>query len=140
MKKAILLLSTLALFLTSCNSDDDSGNQDIIIGTWTYHQLFVNGVGQNLTDCEMQETFIFAADGTVFYEYYEEDQGACVLEEDVSGTWTNDGDSIYTLTVDGESSSEELTFEGNTFYFEYTEAVDPLDPVLVTFREVYIKN
>ena len=139
MKKLSLLLCALSIIFSSCSSDDDSGSQDPIVGTWTFHQFFEDGVQQSITACEMQETFTFSSNGTTFYEFYEDTQGACELEESINGTWSSEG-NVYTLTVAGESSSEEITFEGNTFYFEYTEFPDPTDPVPVTYREVYIRN
>ncbi len=45
----------------------------------------------------------------------------------------------YTITINGESETEELVFEDNTFYFEYTE-IDPINQTTITFKEVYIKN
>jgi len=140
MKKLVLLLSVCALMLTSCNSDDDSGSQDLILGTWTYHKLFIDDVEAQLTACDMQETFVFNENGTYSYAYYELIQGVCELEESDSGTWANDGNSIYTLSINGQTASEDITFEDNMFYFEYAEIGDPADPVLVTYKEVYISN
>ena len=140
MKKLILCLSVFVLVFTSCSSDDDSDSQDSIIGTWTFHKSFIDDVEQTLTSCEMQETFTFNSDGTVSYKYYEVIQDICELEESTSGLWANDGNSIYTLTIEGENSSQEITFEANTFYFENADAIDPLDPVLVTSRQVFIRN
>lgn len=140
MKQIILLFTVFALLCTSCNSDDDAGSQDPIIGTWTYHQSFVDGVEEPLSNCEMQETFIFSSDGSVYYEYFEIIQGNCELEESVTGSWINNGNGNYTSIVEGSSSSQDVTFDGNTFYYEYSDAVDPLDPIFVTYREVFIKN
>ena len=140
MKKLILCLSVFALMFTSCGNDDDTGFQDSIIGTWTYHKLFIDDVEQVLTSCEKQEIFTFKIDGTVSYKYYEVIQGICELEESASGTWSNDGNNTYTFTVEGNSSSEALTFVNNTFYYEYSDLIDPFDPVFATYREVYIRN
>ena len=140
MKNLILLLSIFMFVFTSCNSDDDAGSQDPIIGTWTYHKLIIDDVEEPLSACEMQETFIFSSDGTVYYEYFEIIAGNCELEESVTGTWSNNGNGNYTNVVEGSSSSQDVSFEGNTFYFEYSDALNPLDPVLVVHREVFIKN
>lgn len=138
MKKLVLLLSVFALVFISCSSDDDSSSQDPLIGTWKYHNYIVNGVEDTPTDCEMQETFVFSSDGTFDYTYYEEDfEDNCVLEESISGTWTNDGNEIYTQNIEGESYSQELGFEGNTFYYE---DVYTFEGVTYTEREVYIKQ
>lgn len=140
MKKLILFLSVFTLVFSSCGNDDDSSSQDQIIGTWTFHKLFIDDIEQSLTSCQMQETFNFKSNGTVSYKYFEVIQGVCELEESNSGTWSNDGNSIYTLKIEGNNSSEELTFVANTFYFEHSDAIDPLDPVFATYKEVYIRN
>lgn len=140
MKKLILLFSVFTLVLMSCSSDDDSGSQDPLIGTWTYYKTFADGVEEPLTACDMQETFVFNSNGTVSYKYYEIIGGVCELEESASGTWTNDGNGIYTSILDGESTSQEITFDGNTHYFEYSEIVGTSDPVIIIYREVFIRN
>lgn len=139
LKKLVLFLSALAITFSSCNNDDDNSTpptsmQDPIIGTWTYHKSFYNSVEVVLTDCEKQETFVFATNGTVNYRYYEEDTSEnCLLEEDASGTWTNNGNNVYGLDLGSGSSNRTLTFENNTFYY---------DDIYVdeTYREVYIMN
>ncbi|WP_298237369.1 lipocalin family protein [uncultured Algibacter sp.] len=134
MRKLILLFSILTLVLTSCSSDDSSSSQDLIVGTWTYYKAFTNGIEEVLSDCEKQETFVFSSNGVIDYTYYEEDGlGNCLLEESISGSWINEGNNVYTLTFAGESSSETLTFENNTFYYEETSGTD-------VYKEVYIKN
>lgn len=135
MKKAVLFLSFLTLIFTSCSSDDDSSSQqDPIIGTWKYHKAFVNGVEQTLTDCEKQETFVFKSNDTVDYKYYEEEvSGNCLLEEDASGTWSNNGNNLYALDFGFGPTTQALTFENDTFYFDDVYEGD-------TYREVYIRN
>lgn len=135
MKKAVLFFSIFTVIFTSCNSDDDgSSQQDPIIGTWKYHKTFVNGMEQILTDCEKQETFIFMSNNTVEYEYYEEDESDnCLLEENASGTWSNNGNNEYALDFGFGPTSRTLTFENNTFYYD-----DVFEDF--TFRDVYIRN
>lgn len=140
MKKLGLFLFTLTIVFSSCSSDDDSGSQDPIIGTWNLHQRFVNDVEEVLNSCQMQETFTFSANGSVMYEYYEDNNGNCDLEEAFTGTWSNEGSSNYNLTAFGESSVQNLTFEANTFYYEFTDSDGGVDPVINTIREVYIRN
>lgn len=144
MKRLILLLSIIALVFTSCGSDDDGGSsQDPIIGTWKYHKYFENGVEQTVTVCEKQETFVFNSNGTFEYAYYEEDiDDNCVLEESFSGTWSNDGNGMYTQYIGGDAYSRQITFENNTFYYEdvydFGTPNDTSDDI--TDKEVYIKQ
>ena len=135
MKKLILLFSVAAFLFTSCNSDDDSSSsQDPLIGTWTYYKTFTNGNEEVLSVCEKQEMFTFNSNGSVDYEYYEEDAlGNCLLEEDISGTWTNESNSMYALDFGDGPSTQTLSFENNTFYYDDIDGSD-------TYREVYIRN
>lgn len=141
MKKLILLLSVFVLTFTSCNNNDDDSPPppavNPIVGTWTYHKSFENNVEQTLTDCEKQETLIFNADGNYMYTYYEVISGTCQLEESTSGTWTNEQNSMYTITVGNESSTEPVTFENNTFFIIDTETIQG---ETITYKEVYIKQ
>jgi len=136
----MLLFIAAAFTFTSCGNDDDGGNQDRLIGIWTLENIFENGIEDpELTDCDRQETFSFDADGTAENKiYYQEDEdGPCVLDETETGTWENDGDGSYILTSEFGSFSVDITFEGNTFYFEdvYTD-----EGMTFTDRYVYIKN
>jgi hypothetical protein len=135
MKKLILLFSVISLALTSCNSDDDSSSsQDQIIGTWKFHKFFTNGVEETLTDCEKQETYTFRSNGTVDYMYYEQDLSSnCILEEDVTGTWENDGNNNYAVDFGDGPSTQAVFFQNNTFYFEDVFEGD-------TYRQVYIRD
>ncbi|MGJ8591674.1 MAG: lipocalin family protein [Aquaticitalea sp.] len=136
MKKITLLLCALTFVFTSCNNDDDDSTStlDPIIGTWTYHKSFYNGVEVSLTDCEKRETFLFMADGVVDYKYYENDtSGNCLLEEDASGTWTNNENNVYAIDFGSGPSANTLTFENNTFYYDDVYVDD-------TYREVFIRN
>ena len=141
MKKLTLMLCALTFIISSCSSDDDSSSgQDPIIGTWNLHQRFTNDVEEVLTSCQKQETFTFSSDGSAQYEYYEINNENCVLEESFTATWSNEGNNNYDLTAFGETSTQNINFEGNTFYYEFTDSDDDIDPVFNTIREVYIKN
>ena len=140
MKKLVLLFVAAAFTFTSCGNDDDSGDQDKIVGKWNLHKIFENGVeDEELTDCDRQETLTFNEDGTFENKFYEQEEvgDPCLLNETDSGTWTNDGNSEYILNSAFGSFTVDITFEGNTFYFEdaYTD-----DGMTVTDRYVYIKN
>ncbi|MCF6294413.1 MAG: lipocalin family protein [Flavobacteriaceae bacterium] len=133
MKKLILLFSVFALMLTSCNKDNDTPSQDSFIGTWTYYKSFENDVEIELSDCDLQDTIQVNADGTFSFSDYDDFAGPCELDFSGTGTWENVGDGNYSTTIDGETSVVNLTFEGNTFYFEEVDED-------ITYREVYIRN
>ena len=143
MKKLILFLSVFALVFTSCSSDDDSGSgQDPFIGTWKYFKYIQNGVEQTLDSCDIEETLVVAANGDYMASFYYEIDGNCELDEAVSGTWQNVGNSSYALTIEGFTYTEQVTFEGNTFYYDYIDDNGTPDDTSddITEREVYIKQ
>ena len=143
MKKLILCLSVFALVFTSCSSDDDSSPaQDQLIGTWNYYKYFENGDELPLEPCESEETIVFSANGDLSFADYIDNAGACEIDEAATGTWANLGSGSYSITIFGFTSTEDITFEGNTFYFEYTDdngtLTDPSDDIV--YREVYIRQ
>jgi hypothetical protein len=116
MKKTILLLCVLALLFSSCNKDDDNGpSQDLLIGTWKYSNAFEDGVEISLSDCEKSETQIFNADGTFTVTIFDDFDGPCIEDFTFSGTWSNSGNSIYTVTALGETFSQAISFQDNTY-------------------------
>ncbi len=133
MKKLILLFSVFTLILTSCSSDDDTTPQDPFIGTWTYYKLFENDVEVELSDCTLQDTIQVNANGTIVFSYYEDFNNPCELVGTDNATWENVGAGNYSTTFEGETFVENLTFEGNIFYFEDIDGE-------FTYREVYIRN
>ena len=139
MKKLILLAIAAVFTFVSCSEDDDAGSQDQIVGVWTLHKEFENGVEEFLTDCEKQEKLVFNNDGTFLYEYYyqEDEMSDCILDEESSGTWSNDGNNSYAVSTDFDNVALDIIFEGNTFYYEdvYTEGEET-----ETYRIVYIRN
>jgi len=143
MKKLILCLSVFALVFTSCSSDDDSSpSQDPLIGTWNYYKYFENEVELPLEPCESEETIVFSANGDLSFTDYIDNAGACEIDEATTGTWANLGSGSYSITIFGFTSTEDITFEGNTFYFEYTDdngtPTDPSDDIV--YRDVYIRQ
>ena len=140
MKKLVLLLSVLALVLTSCRSDEDNSNdlsQELLIGTWTYFKTFEDGVEIVLSDCEKQETQVFNTDGTFTITEYDDFDGPCVLDGTFSGTWVNSGDGIYTVTAFGQTFSQAITFEGNTYSVVYAEDDGA---GMIEYIDTYIKS
>lgn len=141
--KKLLLLSVIALTVMACPSDDDTPpvNETSIVGTWKFLESFENGVLEENELCDTEETLTFAANGDFIGESYDDfnTPGTCELEDTATGTWTNTG-NLYSITIEGETATEEITFESNTFFIEYTEAVSDVDPTIVTYKQVYIKQ
>lgn len=144
MKKLILLLTAFTFVFTSCSSDDDNTpSQDPLIGAWNYYKYFENGVEEPLDPCETDETFVVLADGTFSAEYFDEvTVGSCESAGAFNGTWENLGSGTYALTSSGFTDEEDVTFDGNTFYFEDTydngTPGDTSDDIV--YRDVYIRQ
>ena len=138
MKKVVLLLSVFTLMFTSCGNDDDAAAVDPIVGVWKYYKYFENDVEDVFLPCENENTFVFNAEGAFSYiDYLENASNDCEVDESVSGTWFNVGNSNYTLTDGVDSITENTTFEGNTFSFIgiYNDGTED-----ITYREVYIRQ
>ncbi|MHA7055598.1 lipocalin-like domain-containing protein [Aquimarina sp. M1] len=139
MKKLILLLTvSFSILAISCSNDDD-GNQDPIIGSWKLSQEFENGELITSDPCDLEGVVIFSEDGSLRSEFYEENgDGNCELAPDGvdTGTWINSGDNVYSFTVDGDTSEEEINFSGNTFSIEYS---DTFDGQTTEYRDVFVK-
>ena len=138
MKNFILLLCVSVFVLTSCSSDDDSNSsQNQIIGTWTYFQSFEDGVEIVLTDCEKQETQEFLSNGDFTISFYDDFDGSCEEFFVLSGTWSNSGSNTYILEALGETISQELVFEDDTYSFTETETEGG---ETIVYKDVYIRN
>ncbi|WP_299121778.1 lipocalin family protein [uncultured Winogradskyella sp.] len=138
--KQLLLLCVVGLTAMACPNDDgeDPTSENPIVGTWRFLESFENGVVEELEPCDTEGDLIFAENGNFSGEYYVDDNedGICELEEMDTGSWSNTG-NLYTITIGGESETQEITFEGNTFFFEET---DVEDGVTITYRDVFIKQ
>ncbi|TYB78615.1 lipocalin family protein [Bizionia myxarmorum] len=135
MKKLILLLSVLALTVSSCSSDDDVATvQESFVGTWKFYKAFEDGVEVVYDTCDYEDTIIVDGSGTFTTNGYQANvNGGCDLTNTETGTWLNLGNGMYSLTSDGETYTEEIKFEENRMYF------DEVDGGTV-YREVYIKQ
>ncbi|WP_034060664.1 lipocalin-like domain-containing protein [Lacinutrix jangbogonensis] len=133
--KKILLLAFVVFTFMACPQDDDMPPTDStsIIGTWKYYKAFENGIEEQLDLCETEETLIFSSNGDYSGAYYEEFNGTCELEGNVVGTWSLT-ENIYNITVDGQTESETIFFENDTFYFEDIEV---FDGETTTYKDVY---
>ena len=138
MKKLILLFTVVTFAFTSCSSDDDSSSSDPLIGIWTWHQSFFNGVEQTLDDCDRMDTVTINANGTLTERYFFEIDGVCEPDGTDAATWQNLGNNLYRIIYGAGTSEEEILeqtimFQGNTVYIEETDGSD-------SFRIVYKKN
>lgn len=118
MKKLALLFSMIVLVFMSCSSDDDNGgSSDQIIGTWKFSKTLINGVEEESEPCDTEEALVFASNGNYTESYYEEEGGVCEFDGSENGTWEKSGD-VYNITIEGDTDTLEITFEGNIFYTE----------------------
>ena len=102
MKKLIYPLLTLSiLFTIGCDDDKKEESVDSIIGTWTLSAV----CGFEDENCS----------GTCT------DVTAMWLEDEGSFSWSGSGP--YTLTVDGESTTINLSGDSITYNFEYEDNV-----------------
>lgn len=120
MKKLFILFFGLAV-LISCSSDDDNATEDDpILGTWFLAE-FNNPLepDASLSDCEKQSFVTFNADNTTYSESYSEVEGECVEADSDTGTWENQGNSVYKITIPGfDSQTGKVEFVGtNSFIF-----------------------
>lgn len=122
MKKVLFLfVSVLALGLTSCNKDDDSGSSNIE-GKWAYSQEGTEVSGQEVlyayeNDCTSQKDYVEIASGGTFSDHLFWDD----CEEDVTtGAWSREGNSL-TVTMGGETvTAEILTLDSSTLKLKAT--------------------
>ncbi|MDD7915142.1 lipocalin family protein [Polaribacter ponticola] len=133
MKKVFLFLSIFALTFSSCTPDSEPIDQ--FIGEWTTHQIFEDGVEEQLDECELKNDIIVNSDGTytVSIYYMDGSTGSCVLGGTENGTWENISNSVYRVTFDGETQDVKIIFESNTFSITTTDSSG-------TYKEVYIRK
>ena len=120
MKKILILLLSICT-LSAC-SDDDSGTDGNIVGTWNLVAA-TNVPGYTVNDCTGQSTITFNADNTASSTFYSEVEGNCVSDTD-SGAWSNSSGSQYTIEIPGFgdltgtvafSNASRFTFSPNDF-------------------------
>ncbi|MFD2563708.1 lipocalin-like domain-containing protein [Aquimarina rubra] len=140
MKKLIFLFAiSLSIVVSSCGDDDDGVNQDLLIGSWKLSQEFENGVQITSDPCDLEDVITFKADGTFEDTYFEDNgSGTCVeVTDDINmGAWENTGGNVYSITFDGQTNTEEISFSGNTFSVEYS---DTFDGQTTEYRDVYTR-
>lgn len=120
----LLLLSAVAISLTSCDKDDDNAADELrenIAGTWDFTSFKLGG-------SEYMGTVVDSA--SIQYKTFTGAQGDFVqqvkyLDEDPLDTTAGkyeivDGDEIK-MSADGDSYTMKVTFSGNTVQLEGTQ-------------------
>lgn len=122
-KHLILFLMAGALALSSCSKDEEEiGTDDPIIGTWALVQVSPQNPFFNPDDCTEQSTMTFTENNIATGTFYLANNNC---EGELSaGTWSNQGNSVYKLSVPFVGSQEfSVDFEGSgTFSISFQEA------------------
>jgi hypothetical protein len=133
MMKKNLLFSIFAFVICSCSSVDDD-IQDQFIGSWTYHQLFINDIEETLENCDKMTTLVVNANGTYISNTFTDDNNSgCNPRTPANGTWEKKGNITYTLSFDGDTNDVQIIFEGNTISLTRTEGSK-------TYKEIFKRN
>ena len=118
-KKLIYPLLTLSiLFTIGCDDDKKEESVDLIIGTWTLSAVcgFEN---ENCSGICTDVTAMWFEDEGSFSITFSSDGTGTVNE----GSFSWSGSGPYTLTVDGESTTINLSGDSITYNFEYEDNV-----------------
>ena len=130
MKKLFLLFMSLAV-LTACSNDDDTTEEEPILGTWFIVEVNnVPGSDFSLSECNKNSTMTFNADGTATSLFHSEIDGNCLAGASANTTWNNQS-GVYTITIPipeleeagFDTLSGTVEFTSNTFIF--TPVVSP---------------
>lgn len=153
MNKAITLCTFLffALFLSSCDSDDDnSTSNQQIVGTWEIFEISssetynLNGVEETDTstftteNCNPTPFFSFSENGvlTVSEISFESDEEfLCAITGQLTGTWSIISGNVYLLTVENDPAEAQITFSNQNNSVEIRiEEIDEDGELSTTFR------
>ena len=119
MKKLIYPLLTLSiLFTIGCDDDKKEESVDLIIGTWTLSAV-CGFEDENCSGTCTDVTAMWLEDEGSFSMTFSSDGTGTLNEE--SFNWSGSGP--YTLTVDGESTTINLSGDSITMNFEYEDDV-----------------
>lgn len=144
MKKVfLLLLLALPIAFTSCEKEEGGNNtKDPIIGKWVHYEFYVNGVKQEVGECDKKNSITFKEDKTFVSESFSErSDGSCNPEGTVSGVWKSLDNSTYRVTATkidgkdipkGEGKDIVITVKNTTFSFENKYGEE-------TYKEVWKK-
>ena len=107
MKKISVVFLLTTLF--SCNSDDSSSNNSLIVGEWNYVERNINGVDSGFEEiCQFEEYQIYTNDG--IYEHIEFDNptdAICVQIESTIADWSINSTNL-TITYGSSSVTAEI--------------------------------
>jgi len=132
MKKLLVLFLSMA-FLVACSNDDDNGEQgpDPIIGTWVLVDVSAPLDSQFCSEEVSTMTFNSNNTGTATFYLTSSECNATTAP----GTWANNGNSAYTITVPVLGSLQgTANFTSNNSRFAFTTAVFGL-PGTLTFEK-----
>ena len=119
MKKLIYPLLTLSiLFTIGCDDDKKEESVDLIIGTWTLSAV-CGFEDENCSGICTDVTAMWFEDEGSFSITFSSDGTGTVNE----GSFSWSGSGPYTLTVDGESTTINLSGDSITYNFEYEDDV-----------------
>ena len=119
MKKLIYPLLTLSiLFTIGCDDDKKEESVDLIIGTWTLSAV-CGFEDENCSGICTDVTAMWFEDEGSFSITFSSDGTGTVNE----GSFNWSGSGPYTLTVDGESTTINLSGDSITYNFEYEDNV-----------------
>ena len=119
MKKIIYPLLTLSiLFTIGCDDDKKEESVDLIIGTWTLSAV-CGFEDENCSGICTDVTAMWFEDEGSFSITFSSDGTGTVNE----GSFSWSGSGPYTLTVDGESTTINLSGDSITYNFEYEDNV-----------------
>ena len=121
MKKLIYPLLTLSiLFTIGCDDDKKEESVDLIIGTWTLSAV-CGFEDENCSGICTDVTAMWFEDEGSFSITFSSDGTGTVNVNEGSFSWSGSGP--YTLTVDGESTTINLSGDSITYNFEYEDNV-----------------
>jgi len=121
MKKLIYPLLTLSiLFTIGCDDDKKEESVDSIIGTWTLSAV-CGFEDENCSGTCTDVTEMWLEDEGSFSMTFSSDGTGTLGENEESFNWSGSGP--YTLTVDGESTTINLSGDSITMNFEYEDDV-----------------
>ena len=118
MKKLIYPLLTLSILLTIGCDDKKEESVDQIIGTWTLSAV-CGFEDENCSGICTDVTAMWFEDEGSFSITFSSDGTGTVNE----GSFSWSGSGPYTLTVDGESTTINLSGDSITYNFEYEDNV-----------------
>ncbi|WP_157730154.1 lipocalin-like domain-containing protein [Tenacibaculum jejuense] len=123
MKKLLLITASILLFV-SCS--DDETVSDPILGTWKLEmQGFTDTNGEFIdetNECTKKSILVFNSDGTHTTELFGgTDASNCDSDGIEKYTWKNNGNNVYELLEDGETTPDLITinFTDNNTKFKY---------------------